>query len=180
MQNWKALPSYEGLYEISINGEIKSLERIVTDTFFGKQRIRVLREIIMKNGKSSKGYPQTHLRKNLETKTWEIHRLVAKACIPNPNNLPQINHIDGNPMNNHVSNLEWCTQSHNQLHANATGLRTSQKGEANTQSKLTELQVIEIRRLNSSGISMRELGRRFGVSYPVIRNIVLRKKWNHI
>lgn len=68
-------------------------------------------------------YPQVSLWKNNKSTTFYIHRLVAIAFIPNPNNLPEVNHIDGNRRNNHVSNLEWVDSSGNKLHAIRTGLR---------------------------------------------------------
>ena len=72
----------------------------------------------------SRKYRAVYLTINGIARTCYIHRLVAEAFIPNPNNYPQINHIDGNPLNNHVSNLEWCTPSQNIKHAYDTGLFT--------------------------------------------------------
>lgn len=68
------------------------------------------------------GYEQVHLCRDGKGYVRKIHRLVAEAFIPNPDNLPQVNHKDGNKLNNNVSNLEWCTQSHNIKHSIATGL----------------------------------------------------------
>lgn len=68
------------------------------------------------------GYKRVSIQFGSERKHFRVHRLVASAFIPNPNELPQINHIDGNKTNNHVTNLEWCTQSHNRRHALTNGL----------------------------------------------------------
>lgn len=78
---------------------------------------------ILKTTKSSRGYlTYTSRTDNAKIVFFRIHREVAKAFIPNPNNLPQVNHIDGNKLNNCVDNLEWCDNSYNQLHANRIGL----------------------------------------------------------
>jgi hypothetical protein len=91
-----------------------------------------------------------------------------------------INHIDGNKTNNHISNLEWCTASHNQKHAIEIGLRNDM-GEKNKNSKLTEQQVLEIRELYSSGnYYQTELSRKFNVSQRLICKIINRKTWTHI
>ena len=70
-------------------------------------------------------YYRNNLWKNGVCQTFSIHRLVAKAFIPNPNNYPVVNHIDGNPLNNKVENLEWCTQSHNCKESHRLGLQIS-------------------------------------------------------
>jgi hypothetical protein len=109
-----------------------------------------------------------------------IHRLVGETFIPNPENYPQINHIDGNKSNNHVSNLEWCDRSYNMRHADKMGLRNN-KGEKHKLSKLSEQQVLEIRELYSTGnYTQKELGEKFGVSQNQISYIINKKKWNHI
>jgi len=76
----------------------------------------------MKQAKNKKGYPIVYLRKNGKSHVLTVHRLVATAFIPNPDNKPQVNHIDGNKTNNYVDNLEWCTNSENMDHAIRMGL----------------------------------------------------------
>lgn len=96
---WKDIQGYEGLYQISNLGRVKSLK-------FGKERI-------MKQTINTWGYPSLTLYDKNKCKTHTIHKLVAQAFIPNPQNLFQINHKDENKQNNNVSNLEWCTQKYN-------------------------------------------------------------------
>lgn len=91
-------------------GRIKSLKRSGLDR-------RMLNEIILKPGRFSNDYLFVCLRKDGSNKNHLIHRLVAESFIPNPNNYPIVNHKDGDKTNNHVSNLEWCTQSYNLKHA---------------------------------------------------------------
>lgn len=96
---WKDISGYEGLYQVSDKGRVKSL-------WFGKERI-------MKFERDKKGYLAVQLCKNGEIKRCTVHRLVAQSFIPNPQNLPQLNHKDENPSNNKVENLEWCSAKYN-------------------------------------------------------------------
>lgn len=107
---WKDIPNYEGLYMVSNLGRVKSLPK------------NNHKEIILKNKITKDGYYETALSKNNKQKWIRTHRLVAQAFIPNPDNKPQVNHIDGNKLNNNVDNLEWCTNQENINHAIRTGL----------------------------------------------------------
>lgn len=102
MENWKDIPSYEGLYQVSNLGRVKSLNYNHT----GKEKILTLKT-------SKNGYLQIGLSKNGKQKFFLIHRLVAIAFIPNPDNLPQVNHKDECRYNNCVDNLEWCDSKYN-------------------------------------------------------------------
>lgn len=116
---WKDIEGYEGLYQVSNMGRIKSLERYKEN--HGKLQ-KVEEKIKTINIKNS-GYQFVQLYKNNKYKNLMVHRLVAQAFIPNVDNKPQINHIDGNKLNNNVTNLEWCTNSENNKHAWNTGLK---------------------------------------------------------
>lgn len=121
MEVWKPIPGYDGLYEASTYGKIRSLDRVVTDTV---GRTYLVRGKILKSSITANcgGYCRVSLRKDKSTHDAFVHRLVALTFIPNPNQYADINHIDGVKYNNHVSNLEWCTRSHNIKHAWDTGL----------------------------------------------------------
>lgn len=110
---WKPMKDYEGYYEVSNKGRIKSLER--------KQGNRMLKEKILKLPIYRTGYPYVFLSKNGKNKKYTIHRLVAEAFIPNPENKPVVNHIDSVRDNNFVENLEWATVSENMFHAYTLG-----------------------------------------------------------
>lgn len=99
---WKDIVGFEGLYQISNLGNVKSLNYLHT----GKERI-------LKLSKNQYGYLYVTFRKNGEKKNYLIHRLVCQSFIPNPNNLPQVNHKDECKTNNCVENLEWCTCKEN-------------------------------------------------------------------
>lgn len=109
---WKPVVGYEGIYEVSNLGRVKSLERVVS---FGRAR-RVIKEKILKQVK--KGTCQYYCV-NLTIKGKQhwmlVHRLVAQAFIPNPKGLPEVNHKDENKDNNTLDNLEWCDREHNHL-----------------------------------------------------------------
>ena len=107
---WKDIPGYEGLYQISNLGNVKSLPRKVNK--------RKCEEIIKVPTISNKGYYRISLCKNGKIKYYAIHRLVAEAFISNHNNLPCVNHKDCNKQNNNVDNLEWCTYSYNNMYKN--------------------------------------------------------------
>lgn len=117
---WKDIDGYEGKYQISNNGAVCSLE------YHNTKGIK--RKGFLKPAKDSKGYLRCALSKENKLRTFKIHRLVAQAFIPNPLNLPQVNHIDGDKTNNCVSNLEWCDNSYNQRHAYSNGLNPKHVG----------------------------------------------------
>jgi len=117
-------------------------------------------------------------------KTKSIHRLVAQAFVVNPKNLPMVNHIDGNKLNNHVSNLEWCDGSHNTKHAVDLGLilvPTNNRGEAHTFAKVTEQQVRKIRKAYADGgKTMKEIGAAFGIGRRTVGDIINRTTWKDV
>lgn len=118
MEEWKDIKGYEGKYQISSLGNVKSLISWTGDKYI--KRDKILRGVLNKNG-----YLYVGLSKDGKVKKEKINRLVAEAFIDNPYALPVTNHKDGNKQNNCVSNLEWCSYSDNLKHAYKTGLRKS-------------------------------------------------------
>lgn len=112
---WKDVLGYEGIYEVSNLGRIRTHKNKTTYTNLHKKRYWKQRILKEKSPKSRD--VRVSLWKNGKSKDFLVHRLVAEAFIPNDDNKPCINHIDGNPKNNNVQNLEWNTYKENQNHA---------------------------------------------------------------
>lgn len=124
-EEWKPVVGYEGLYEVSSTGKVMSLARVVV-AHNGDMRPFVQRVLTLHSSKITKRHPKpmfhVELWKGNKRQVFLIHRLVAHHFIPNPEGKPQINHIDGNRRNNHISNLEWVTSRENNKHAYRIGL----------------------------------------------------------
>jgi len=113
---WRPIKGYEGRYEISEDGQVKSLPKI--------KGFYIRGELILKTSLDKNGYVRVTLSdENGKSKTKKVHRLVAEAYIPNPNNLPEVNHCNGIKTDNSVNNLEWTTNVDNIRHAIKSGLR---------------------------------------------------------
>lgn len=163
--NYLPVENYEGLYEVSDDGQIKSLARIIK----GKDGVNYPfkeKQLKLVHNKPT-NCMQVSLWKNNEGTTFNVHRLVAKAFIPNPDNLPQVNHINGNRLDNRVSNLEWVTDKDNKLHAINTGLRVYTN-------KLTREEFIECLQLVIDGTSYLELTKFVPYKVPFL-SVKLRK-----
>ena len=110
MEEWKAIKGYEGLYEVSNLGRVKSLERKVKHPIV---REKTIKEKILKYNIDNNGYLYVTLYKDGKSKSFKVHRLVAIAFIPNPNNKPDIDHINTNKKDNRIENLRWVTKEEN-------------------------------------------------------------------
>ena len=163
MEEWKDIEGYEGLYQISNEGRVKSLRK----------------NIIKKDAKHSQEYRLIQLCHNKVNKTFYVHRLVAKAFILNPENLLEVNHIDGDPTNNHVTNLEWSTRSEQLLHAYRLGLAQTKVGEESNFAKLTEKQAIGIL-IDKVQISVKDLCEEYNVTRRTIERLRKRQTWKHL
>lgn len=130
---WKDIEGYEGLYQVSNLGRVKSLERIVCQ---GKQGQRIIPEKIRKSKHTADGYLEMALCKDCKRKFIRTHRLVAFAFCENPQNKTEVNHIDGNKLNNRADNLEWVTSSENQIHAYKIGLQKVSGGALSNRKKI--------------------------------------------
>ena len=109
METWKNIKGYEGLYQVSNMGRVKSLER--------KDSLgRIVKERVLKTAPNAQGYPIVSLCAGGRQKIFKVHRLVCQAFHKNPENKPCVNHIDENKTNNCASNLEWCTYAENNSH----------------------------------------------------------------
>lgn len=163
------IPEFEN-YEIDESGLVISKGRWVNskNNSFAFKKDRILVPSIYS------GYPRVALIKNNERINFYVHRLVATIFIPNPENKPHVNHIDFNPLNSHVSNLEWCTQSENLLHSR--NYNRYPTGEKCYQAKLTNEQVNDIRIEYACGFTTQmKLAAKYNVQQTTISNIILNK-----
>ena len=115
---WKDIKDYEGYYQISNLGRVKSLSRLVDNRYYNK-------ECILKPRLHLKGYHLVALSKNGKITGHSVHRLVAETFIENPDNLPEVNHKDEDKTNNCVDNLEWCTKKYNSNYGTGTERRVA-------------------------------------------------------
>lgn len=123
---WRPVKNFEGLYEVSNLGRIKSLGRTI-QKFNGYSYVTVTYPPKFLKRTREEGYAQVTLSRDGKTRKHMLHRVVAEAFIPNPDNKPEVNHDDGNKQNCCVSNLYWCTHKENMQHAYSTGLRKTKK-----------------------------------------------------
>lgn len=169
---WRDIVGYEGLYQVSDKGVVRSVDRKTTGARNRMLKGRELKQISeqFNNGKYIRLV--VDLCKNGRKKRHKVHRLVAEAFIPNPDGLPVINHIDLNPQNNSVDNLEWCDQSDNIKHANKSGHRTGHTSLTEAQKKEMARQYIPYSKENN----FRAIGARFGVSGGTVRRAITEMK----
>ncbi|MFA9261852.1 MAG: HNH endonuclease [Undibacterium sp.] len=146
------------------NGEIY---RLGSDGFYNRVNYQI-------HKKSGRVYFNMTFEKI--TKSVLVNRVIALHFQPNPKNLPQVNHIDGNKGNNQNNNLEWATRRDNEKHAHATGLKSG-RGSQNANVRLTANQVVEIR---SSEKTIAEMTKKYGVSRSTINNVLNRVTWVHL
>ena len=164
---WKDINSYEGFYQISNLGNVKSLQRMAKN----KDGQRIVKERILSPTKAGNGYLTVMLYSKKIPERKIIHRLIALNFIPNPNNKPQVNHINGIRTDNRIDNLEWCTAKENINHAFKIGLM---KG----QTKLNEIEVMQIRELYSTETQTQsEIAVMFKTTRTNIGRIVRQETW---
>lgn len=167
---WKDIPNYEGLYQISSQGRVKSLARTVTFNKFGSSRrlpLRILCHTINRHG-----YPYCTLCKNGRTRHFLVHRLIMILFgPPQPEGKMLTNHKNGIKTDFRLCNLEWCNGSENVQHAYDTGLAKACNGQRQGLSKLLDTDVIEILKILESP---------YGVVVGTIYHIIYGNSWGHL
>ena len=178
--SWRKISGFA--YEVSADGQIRRINsRLKTKTY--------LRQGTTK----SSGYKIAGLSKEAKVYWFTVHRLVAKAFVANPENKPEVNHLNGDKSDNRSVNLEWVTPKENHRHASENGLKASgdrngsrthperrRRGETVPSAKLSSNNVVAIRRMNSDGFSVLSIATRFNVNKTTVQSILNRKTWKHI
>ena len=161
---WKEVELHGLQYKVSNYGKVIGKRGIV------KQRI------------NSDGYPTITVGKMENRTSMRVHRIVATLFIPNPNNLPEVNHLDCDRQNSRADNLEWTTHQDNVTHSQKLGnYKGRQVGEKNIRSRLTEEDVIDIRLMFDNGLmTQKELSEAYNIGWSTVHNIVFRFTWTHI
>jgi len=145
-----------------------------TGKIFGKNNVELKQRL------NDDGYPEVTLgNKKVKRTAVRVHQIICKLFVENPEDKPEVNHKDGIKTNNHYTNLEWVTRSEQILHAFRLGLKT-QKGIHNSRAKLSEIDVLEIRKLYDEGWKVFEIRDKFGRGWSTIYNIIIRNTWNNI
>lgn len=158
---WKVIDGYPE-YEISSWARVRSNLQSPGG--------RILKQVKNKN------YPYWYVQLGKYTKTMSVHRVVALTFIPNPNKYPEVNHIDGNGLNNNLNNLEWCTKSQNIQHSWNMGKRVFLSPTA----KLTSEEIFEIRCLRYYGATFKTIAISFGISVSQAHKVWTRMSWPNV
>lgn len=160
---WEFIPKYPN-YQVSNSGKIYSLnkDKLLTPSIVWS------------------GYKMVRLYNKGYSKDYSVHRLVAQSWCNNPDNKKVVNHKDGDKLNNYFLNLEWVTDSENQIHAYKTGLKKVMCGNNHPMSKLNENNIIEIRKLYETGLTNVIIADIFKVDQATIARITSNKTWSHI
>lgn len=173
---WKPVLGYEGIYEVSNIGRVRSIDRV---RVLSDGRTRFFPGVTLVGKVGTHGYRAVTLSDKV-ARTVVVHRIVAEAFLPREIGKNWINHRDGDKLNNAADNLEWCTPKENTAHMIEAGLADFPSGERMGMAKLTESDVVVIRSLARRGIMLKDIAKSFGVSPPVISNICARKAWRHV
>jgi hypothetical protein len=173
IERWKDVPDFIGVYQASNLGRVKSLSRYKVSHC---KCLTLLKSRIL-NQTSQNRYLRVSLRANNCDKKFLTHRLVMLSFCENYKNLPIVEHKNDNPSDNRLENLMWSTHKQNTIHAWENKLCKPHIGEENKNSKLTEKQVLEIRKSNLKNI---ELAKIYNVNRTSIIRIKSKKVWSHI
>ena len=175
MTEWHPIPGWDGLYEITGDGRVRSLGRVAANgnRYSGKEMTILIR------GK----YKYVQFRRiGSKKKSERVHRLLALTFIPNPNNWPHVNHIDGNGLNNSLDNLEWCTHAQNMAHASRMGLMAKpgsgkSPGNARLSEESAKALIADYRR---GGVTKRQLAAKYSVGFHVVKAAVTGRNYGHV
>lgn len=170
---WAPVPGYEGIYEVSSAGEVRSVNRVVPGTRSGKATWIRVSGRTMKLRTGDDGYVRVRLNRDNTGRGFLVHRLVALAHVKNPDDKPQAAHKDGDRSNNKASNIVWATQSENEQHKRAHG--TDRGGARHPLARLSQAQVAEVRA--SPRERLGELAKELGVTRAHVNSVRSGRRW---
>lgn len=176
---WKPVANYEGLYEVSNLGRIRSVDHFELINSKGGHVHKRFRkgQVLVQSFDGSGHYLHVRLQKNGLGKSRNVHRIVAETWIPNPNMFPEVNHIDENKCNNSVENLEWCDRKYNNNYGSKLG---STRGAKNPQNKFSEETITALKSEyipNDPEHGLTPLAKKYGISVSHVCSIIKGRRW---
>lgn len=176
MEIWKDILKFNNEYQISNKGRIRSVHAVILRSN-GTTHTRVSKVL---KPSIDKGYLKGAVCVNKKMIPYKIHRLVAEAFVDGYDLNKEVNHIDGNKLNNDAFNLEWVTRSENMIHAVCTGLLPVTRGSQRVQAKMTESDVILIKEMMAKGIRRKDVCEKLNITVHMYKDVQRRKSWRHV
>jgi len=180
-EEWKDVVGYEGLYQVNKFGAVRSLDKLRTITYTtGTIATMNFSGKVLSPKTEKSGYITQSITNSGVRKTIKVHRMVAMAFIPNPENKPQVNHKNGIKSDNRVENLEWVTTFENRQHAYDTGLQKPTSGTINGMCTHSDREIEFIKIQYALGMRQIDIANNYGFSPSMVNLIVKNKAWKHI
>lgn len=173
---WRDVVNFEGFYEVSNYGNVRSVDREIK---YEDGRVYSYKSKILSFNNTKQGYYSAHLYKNCVRKNRKVHIIVAETFLPNPLGLTDVNHKDGNKLNNHVDNLEWTSRLQNMQHGFSTGL-INNTGTNHGNNIYSDEQIIHVKRLLVLRRPHKEIEAVTGVKKGTIEQISQGRQWTHL
>ena len=175
-EEFRQIPGFEGFYECSTHGAVRSMDRIVKHPSGSQKQWRG--RVLKQSGRKQGGYLMVSLSKRGEWCTQSVHRLVAMTWLPNPDGCPHVAHLDGNPLNNDVTNLAWVTPAENEAHKLMHGRRRF--GAELHNAVLSDSVVRKAREMASGGMKCHEIAKALALNYYTTWDVVRGRHWGHV